>query len=299
MKRYRIRDETLRKPDNLEFWESFLTNVLFSIFDFEGIEDDKQEAMLKRELLLNGRVCFFRHNGEMYNLPFTDGGKVGVYNPIIYKALVVNPVLTNIPNMDDGESCKLVYLTYMDKLRCNYGYYGLIHRTALQLCDNDLTVQNIQFLKRLNTVFVAKTDSDFGAMKALIDSIKRGVTAVIAKTKLSGQIDRLDGSGSFNLSEHTEYQQYVLATFYNMLGVPMQWNNKRERVTAAETMDTEATSFYNVYSISEYIKKQLDEVNTMFGTQYLLKLNIETEGPSDPEETESEEGENSADVDES
>ena len=257
-----------------KFWHWYLTTAVLNLFDVENMEQD-METSFKLSLLMGGRVVFFQRNGKTWALPFANGGEVPVYVGEIIRVLVANPVLgefTGTPGID----CECVYLTPLDRVQMSAGYSALIDETADALSDNDLSIKTAQFNKRLPTVFVGHTTPERIGMESVLESVRDGETNIIAQTALDKSIQRLDAGQSTvaPLSEFTEYQQYKLGLFYNMLGVNAVWNTKRERVAASENDVSGETARYNVADVVDNLNLQLDAVNRRFGTDYRVELNL-------------------------
>ena len=257
-----------------KFWHWYLTTAVLNLFDVENMEQD-METSFKLSLLMGGRVVFFQRNGKTWALPFANGGEVPVYAGEIIRVLVANPVLgefTGTPGVD----CECVYLTPLDRVQMSAGYSALIDETADALSDNDLSIKMAQFNKRLPTVFVGHTTPERIGMESVLESVRDGETNIIAQTALDKSIQRLDAGQSTvaPLSEFTEYQQYKLGLFYNMLGVNAVWNTKRERVAASENDVSGETARYNVADVVDNLNLQLDAVNKRFGTNYRVELNL-------------------------
>lgn len=271
-------------------WQQFLLRSVFNLFEFTGMSAE-METNVKRVLLLGGRVAFVEMAGDLYALDVSDAGDVPVYTGQIVKYRVVNPVLgEKVFRADDGKN-KVVYLSHADKCRMACGLGELIEQTADDLAENAASVRCLQFNKRIPSVFIAKTDNSMNSLQSLFDSIRRGIAAVVARASLADTVERMDAkTGTAPLSEFTEYQQYVLGTFYNMLGVNSVWNAKRERVAAAENECNDETALYNVYDMRRFIEEQLQDVNSIFGTKFHVKLSVD-EMRQEQEQQEQERGE--------
>ena len=256
------------------FWHWYLTTAVLNLFDVQNMEQD-METSFKLSLLMGGRVVFFRRDNKTWALPFANGGEVPVYAGEIIRVLVVNPVLGEFTGTP-GTDCQCVYLTPLDRVQMSAGYSALIDETADALSDNDLSIRTAQFNKRLPTVFVGHTTPERLGMESVLESVRDGETNIIAQTALDKSIQRLDAGQSTvtPLSEFTEYQQYKLGQFYNMLGVNTVWNTKRERVAASENDVSGETARYNVADVVDNLNQQLDAVNNMFGTDYRVELNL-------------------------
>ena len=257
-----------------KFWHWYLTTAVLNLFDVQNMEQD-METSFKLSLLMGGRVVFFRRDNKTWALPFANGGEVPVYAGEIIRVLVANPVLGEFTGTP-GTDCQCVYLTPLDRVQMSAGYSALIDETADALSDNDLSIKTAQFNKRLPTVFVGHTTPERLGMESVLESVRDGETNIIAQTALDKSIQRLDAGQSTvaPLSEFTEYQQYKLGQFYNMLGVNTVWNTKRERVAAAENDVSGETARYNVADVVDNLNQQLDAVNSMFDTDYRVELNL-------------------------
>lgn len=257
-----------------KFWHWYLTTAVLNLFDVENMEQD-METSFKLSLLMVGRVVFFQRDGKTWALPFANAGDVPVYAGEIIRVLVTNPVLGEFTGTP-GTDCQCVYLTPLDRVQMSSGYSALIDETADALSDNDLSIKTAQFNKRLPTVFVGHSTPERLGMESVLNSVRDGETNIVAQTALDKSIQRLDAGQSTvaPLSEFTEYQQYKLGQFYNMLGVNTVWNTKRERVAASENDVSGETARYNVADVVDNLNQQLDAVNSMFGTDYRVKLNL-------------------------
>lgn len=257
-----------------KFWHWYLTTAVLNLFDVHNMEQD-METSFKLSLLMGGRVVFFQRNRKIWALPFANGGDVPVYAGEIIRVLVANPVLGEFTGTP-GTDCQCVYLTPLDRVQMSAGYSALIDETADALSDNGLSIKTAQFNKRLPTVFVGHTTPERLGMESVLESVRDGETNIIAQTALDKSIQRLDAGQSTvaPLSEFTEYQQYKLGQFFNMLGVNTVWNTKRERVAASENDVSGEMARYNVADVVDNLNQQLTAVNTMFGTDYRVELNL-------------------------
>lgn len=262
------------KYRRFRFWRWYLTTSVLNLLNVENMSP-AMETSFKLSLLLGGRVCFLHKNGNLWALPFANGGEVPVYAGEIVRVLVTNPVLGEFEGTP-GFDCECVYLTPLDRVQMSCGYSWLIDETADALSDNDLSVKCAQFLKRLPTVFVGHTDQERNAMDMVCENIEDGNVKIVAQSALNKSIERLDGGQSTvsPLSEFTEYQQYKLGQFFGMLGVNTVWNTKRERVAASENETSGETARYNIADVIENLQLQMDAVNARYGTDFKCTLTL-------------------------
>lgn len=270
------------------FWKRYLIDMVYNSIYCDNMSK-KQEHMFKRSLLLYGKVAFFKlkntstsspldNKDDVYCYHFTTAGYVGFY-PEYYKILITNPVLNEELTLTVDEDCKLVFLEDFDRDidyvdNCHGGFSYLIDETARLLTDNTISINQCQFTKRIPTIFTASTDNELLGVMGILEKIRQGTHAIVARTKLDGFIKRLDASGTAipTLQEFTEYQQYVLGQFCTAIGISSVWNMKRERVSAIETETSTNISQYNLESMLQRVDEQLQEVNQMFNTNYRVKF---------------------------
>lgn len=270
------------------FWKRYLIDMVYNSIYCDNMSK-KQEHMFKRSLLLYGKVAFFKlkntstsspldNKDDVYCYHFTTAGYVGFY-PEYYKILITNPVLNEELTLTVDEDCKLVFLEDFDRDidyvdNCHGGFSYLIDETARLLTDNTISINQCQFTKRIPTIFTASTDNELLGVMGILEKIRQGTHAIVARTKLDGFIKRLDASGTAipTLQEFTEYQQYVLGQFCTAIGISSVWNMKRERVSAVETETSTNISQYNLESMLQRVDEQLQDVNQMFNTNYRVKF---------------------------
>ena len=262
-----------------DIWRDFLTNRVLDIFTVKNMPRD-MEIGFKIYLLLGGRCAFFQYNNKMTCQWFTTGGKISVY-PTYYNGIIANPAITNPPDLDfdpDTGNAVPVYLNTTDSyLFCDtFGFTPYIDQTAHQLADNTISIENLQFIKRLPTVFTARTDVEKTALELMLSKIKQGLKSIVARVPLNDSVKRLDGGqGTALLQEFTEYQQYILGNFYQTIGVSCPWNMKRERVTSTESNQNIEVLRYNTYRLFNSLEDQIRIVNDTFGTGYEIIFNID------------------------
>ena len=270
------------------FWKRYLIDMVYNSIYCENMSK-KQEHMFKRSLLLYGKVAFFNlkntstsspldNKDDVYCYHFTTAGYIGFY-PEYYRILITNPVLNEELTLTVDKDCKLVFLEDFDRDidyvdTCHGGFSYLIDETARLLTDNTISINQCQFTKRIPTIFTASTDNELLGVMGILEKIRQGTHAIVARTKLDGFIKRLDASGTAipTLQEFTEYQQYVLGQFCTAIGISSVWNMKRERVSAVETETSTNISQYNLESMLQRVDEQLQEVNQMFNTNYRVKF---------------------------
>ena len=266
------------------FYFDFILRLLYRIFIIEGNPETVEDTFLKLMLFTTGKVTYFRGRevGE-------DADKLLALNcsrsdtPTVYympsKSLITNPRLIKSYMLTPGEDCEIVYLSEADKYNLNDqsgGLYHLIERTAIMLADNDLSINIAQKNTRLTNIVSGDTQNTVDSIRAVIAAMYEGDPTIVVKSSL---IDKLQGvpivenSSQQNLIQLIEVQQYILAHFYEQIGICTHDQMKKERLVTAEINDNIDLAYLNIDDILVSLQEGFDRVNAMFGTNITIKIN--------------------------
>ena len=282
-------DFIFRTPKKLEFaslyryYFDFILRLLYRVIIFEDVPETVSETFLKMVLYTQGKACFLRgkliEEGEqLLALNCTRADTPDVYY-IPHKVLVTNPRLQKSYNITPGEDCEIVYLSEPDKYALGEfggGLYELIRRTATMLADNDISINIAQKNTRLVNLVSGDTQNTVDSIRAVITAMYEGEPTIVVKSSL---IDKLQGipliqnTSQQNLVQLIEVQQYIIAHFYEQIGITTHDQMKRERLITAEINDNLDLAFLNIDDILESVSEGLERVNKMFGTNITCKLN--------------------------
>ena len=282
-------DFIFRTPKKLEFeslyryYFDFILRLLYRVIIFEDVPETVSETFLKMVLYTMGKACFLRgdqigEGEELLALNCTRADTPDVYY-IPHKVLVTNPRLKKSYNIEPGTDCEIVYLSEPDKYALGEfggGLYELIRRTATMLADNDISINIAQKNTRLVNLVSGDTQNTVDSIRAVITAMYEGEPTIVVKSSL---IDKLQGipliqsTSQQNLVQLIEVQQYIIAHFYEQIGITTHDQMKRERLITAEINDNLDLAFLNIDDILESVSEGLERVNNMFGTNITCKLN--------------------------
>lgn len=253
------------------------------------------------QLILNGKVCFTEINGKLYALNGCQGGEPNVYyEPQDF--IIANPILgsktVKIRRKDGSNSTEgltgiLMGLTAADYLSdrvCSGGLYRLIYQTAGLLADNISSLNVSQINGRVAQIWTAESDSLARSAQEIVRDIYEGEPFKIVTQDFIEKVGVLPAAqtGQTNtLLNLIEAHQYILAQFYNEIGLPSNWNMKRERVNTAETELMQGSLDISIYSMEANLKAAVEKVNQLFNTTISVRFNeeiIEEEGAAFEEE---------------
>ena len=265
------------------YYFDFILRLLYRVILIDNIPETVDETFFKMILYTTGKSCFLKGNlideGEqLLALNCTRADNPNVYY-IPRKVLVANPRLKKSYNITPGVDCELVYLSEADKYNLSGvsgGLYSLIERTATMLADNDISINIAQKNTRLVNLVSGDTQNTVDSIKAVIASMYEGDPTIVVKSSL---VDKLQGipilqnTSNRNLLDLIEVQQYIIAHFYEQIGITTHDQMKRERLITAEINDNIDLAFLNIDDILISIQEGLDRVNKMFGTEMSARLN--------------------------
>ena len=246
---------------------------------FEGLPESVNETFFKLVLLTQGKICFFKpEGGDLISLNCSRADTPDLYY-IPSKVLVTNPRLSKSYTLTPGEDCEIVYCSETDMYNAsgiNGGLYLQIERTATMLADNDISINVAQKNMRLVNLVSGDTQNTVDSLKAVIAAMYEGDPNIIVKSSL---IDKLQGipilqnQSNHNLIELIELQQYILAHFYESIGLCTHDQIKKERLITAEINDNAELAKFNIDDIIATINEGLERVNARYNTEISCRLN--------------------------
>ena len=274
--------------DNFDFYFDMLVNKVCNLFKWENLPETVDERFLMINLMLSGRVCWFDHEGRIYALNGSWGGEPNVYyRPTQF--IVANPVIGSktltVLNKDGSNSIDKLDGIIMPLTDADYfndskhgGLYRLIYQTAGLLADNISSLNVSQINGRVSQIWVADNDAMARTVEEVVRDIYEGHPYRVVSQDILNKVNAVPTAqtGQSNtLLNLIEAHQYILASFYNEIGIPSQWNMKRERVNTAETELMTGSLDVSVYNMEKNLKKAVEEINELFGTDISVRFNEE------------------------
>lgn len=274
--------------DNFDLYFDMLVNKVCNLFKWENLPETVDERFLMVNLMLTGRVCWFDHNGRIYALNGSWGGEPNVYyRPTQF--IVANPVIGSktltVLNKDGSNSIDKLTGVLMPLTDADYfnegeqgGLYRLIYQTAGLLADNISSLNVSQINGRVSQIWTADNDSMARTVEEVIRDIYEGHPYKVVSQDILNKVNAVPTAqtGQSNtLLNLIEAHQYILASFYNEIGIPSQWNMKRERVNTAETELMTGSLDVSVYNMEKNLKVAVEKINELFGTSISVRFNEE------------------------
>ena len=283
-------DFIFRTPKKLTFTQlyryyfQFILRLLYRIVLFDNVPETIEETFLKLILYTQGKICFLdgqqigESENELLALNCSRADTPNVYY-IPRRCIVTNTRLKKTYNLTPGQNCEIVYLSEADKYNISEisgGLFELIRRTAVMLADNDISINISQKNTRLTNLVSGDTQNTVNSIRAVIAAMYEGDPTIVVK---SSMIDKLQGipiiqnTSNRNLIDLIEVQQYIIAHFYEQIGICTHDQMKRERLITAEINDNLDLAFLNIDDIVVSVQEGLQRVNAMFGTNITARLN--------------------------
>ncbi len=274
--------------DNFDLYFDMLVNKVCNLFKWENLPETVDERFLMVNLMLGGRICWFNHNGRIYALNGNWGGEPNVYyRPTQF--IVANPIIGSktltVLNKDGSNSIDKLTGIIMPLTDADYfndaergGLYRLIYQTAGLLADNISSLNVSQINGRVSQIWTADNDAMARTVEEVVRDIYEGHPYRVVSRDILNKVNAVPTAqtGQSNtLLNLIEAHQYILASFYNEIGIPSQWNMKRERVNTAETELMTGSLDVSVYNMEKNLKAAVEKINELFGTDIGVRFNEE------------------------
>lgn len=269
-------------PEAFDHCYNRLLQLVYSLVIIDKEPESIDDTFFKFCIFVNGKATVFRTDE-------IDEGVLRALNgvpsdiPDVYympeDMIVENPTFSNTYKLTRGVDCEVVYCRQIDRYTgggATGGLGSLIRITAQLLADNIMSLNIAQKNTRLS---VALTADDEATKRSAEEAMRAMYAGEPFKCVMGNLVGTLQGV-PVNVTTTNRYivdliqaQQYILAHFYEQIGLQTHDQMKKERLITDEVNDNADLAIYNIYSIIESINEGLDRVNAMFGTDMHAYLN--------------------------
>lgn len=271
---------------NYDFYFKWLTNKVMSCFIIK--DNDKSEKTktinwdyFKLNCILDGAICITDFNGKLYACIGNRGGEPDEYYvPTIFT--IANPILGS-KQVKIGETGVVIYNTKVDQFMFTgstpifeTGLYDLISQTAALLADNIISINCCQINARVTTFFTADSEAQAVAGEAILKKQYAGKPFQILRSNILEKINVNPVNSSAqgqNITELVELHNYIIANFFQSIGIKSNNIMKRERLIRDEIESQDDFLQVSVLEILSSWQAGLDEVNALYGTSFTVELN--------------------------
>ena len=272
---------------NFKTYFDLLVNKVSRMFVWDNLPETVDQRYLETLLLLNGKAAFTKVNDKFYVVRGNWGGEPNCYyQPTLWT--MANPILGSkalrIRQLDGTESTEgldaiLIGNSDVDLIRDNCeqgGLYGLIYQTAGLLADNISSLNVSQINGRVSVLYTADSEAEALSGENVLQDIYQGKPFKILSQNILEKIgvNPVAAQGQSNtLMSLIEAHQYILAQFFNEIGIGGNWNMKRERINTAETELMTDSLDINIQSMLKCREEAVKKINELYGLNISVKLN--------------------------
>lgn len=271
---------------NYDFYFKWLCNKVMNCFIIKDNGEDKSLTetinwdYFKMNLILDGQICITDFNGKLYACIGNRGGEPNEYYvPTIFT--ISNPILGS-KQVDIDVDGVVFYNTDIDMF--NYtgnceifsgGLYDLISQTATLLADNIISINCNQINSRITAFFTAESEAQAVAGEVVLKKMYAGKPYQILRSDLIEKlnVNPINSSANGNITELVELHNYIIANFFQSIGVKSNNVMKRERLINSEI---DSQNDYLKVSLLEILtswQAGFDKVNELYGTDISVNLN--------------------------
>ena len=266
-------------PSQYDYVFRSLTNVVCDRIKFEGLPEEIDDAYLRYQLLLYGKVLFFTHKNSYHVFWYSGTGKHNEYH-IDNEFLVTNPWM-DYPNnffktYNDTEAC-IIYSdinAYIEDADC--GLFDFVTEYAKIISAIDRSIYILSKNSRLIAILTGQTMSFVESAKIAIDRVFKGDDsfAIMEESLLDSiKVNPIGEKSDYKLSELIKTRQYYISEFYQKLGVSCNQNMKKERLTDDESELISSVSAISFNHIINNINTSLKKVNKIFNLNISCSIN--------------------------
>ena len=261
-----------------------LTNIVCDRIKFEGLPEEIDDAYLRYQLLLYGKVLFFTHKNSYHVFWYSGTGKHNEYH-IDNEFLVTNPWM-DYPNnfsktYNESQAC-IIYSdinAYIEDADC--GLFDFVTEYAKIISAIDRSIYILAKNSRLIAILTGQTMSFVESAKIAIDRVFKGDDsfAIMEESLLDSiKVNPIGEKSDYKLSELIKTRQYYVSEFFQKLGVSCNQNMKKERLTDDESELISSVSAISFNHIINNINTSLKKVNKTFNLNITCSIN----NPSEP-----------------
>lgn len=275
----------LDKERSLRQYINYMLDRTNKMFEYDGLPETIPARMLELYLQTFGYAAFVKiEEGNPINYPGKSTTPPGVYvffggiggeRDIYYRPKLFT--LAN-PRIKSPYNCTILYDEHDIEgaenpcvlMRNDTNYCGLIplfNRYGVQLTENDISIRSAQINARAQSAIEATTDRDREQARKYLDDLEAGKMAVIGEAAfLDGiRVTNVSTQSSNTIIQLIELQQYLKASWYNELGLNVNFNMKREYMSEEEIAVNTDILLPLVDDMLECRQEACDLINKTFG----------------------------------
>lgn len=261
--------------ENYQFYFKWLLSKVMDAIVLENVPETIDIAYLKQNLLLNGEICITDFNDKLYACIGSRGGELNeYYRPSQF--IIANPILGS-KIVDIDKNGVVVYNTAADKNPYWFGgLWQLVKQTATLLADNVVSINCAQINSRVEAIYTADSTAQAVEGEAVLKRLYSGHPYQIVRQNILEKVNvnpMSTASTSNKIAELIELHQYIIAQFYQAIGIKSNAINKKERLITDEINSQDDYLAVSLLDMVTSWQEGFDKVNEMYGTDIRVKIN--------------------------
>ena len=261
---------------NFNYWVEILEKMIM-MFDYENTPEGIDTSFVERYLLLNGSVGLAKSNVNEGYVAFKGGfsdnlneycigqNYVGATCLSSYEGRIGTDLVVGINNS-----------LYMDRLNIIDRYSGLLANIEESMAVGIVNSRIVPLLE-------AATDKDKTQIEKVIDDIRNGKLATIASSDTKSLFDEVndtvkvhnitDPNSIAKLQYYSRFYEDTLKRLWIESGVEITNKDKAAQVTEGELNSFKQYSRITIEDMLKCREKMCDDFNSLYGTEWSVKLN--------------------------
>lgn len=251
------------KRANVNQLNKYMLAKTLSMFEYENLPATIPARELEKLLQRNGYAFITKApDGELYAFTGGLGGETDVYGNAT-QIVISNPALKYNATLDikkDG------VLFYNDDMAA--GLLAFYEKQNTLLAENEINMVVWGYNSRTQKLISAPDDKSKESADLYVKKIIDGELSVIGENALFDgvKVQPANNSSGNGVSQMIEYHQYIKSCLFNEVGLPSNFNMKKERLISSEIDQAEDSLFPLVYNMMENRIAAVNLINEMFGT---------------------------------
>lgn len=255
------------KQKNVSQLNNYMLAKTLSMFEYQGLPETIPARELEKLLQKNGYAFITKApDGQLYVFSGGLGGETDVYgNPT--KITIANTALKYNVTLDLKKDGVLIYNDDMAS-----GLLPFYEKQNTLIAENEINMVVWGYNSRTQKLISAPDDKSKESADLYVKKIVDGELSVIGENALFDGVKvqpANNGSGN-NIQQMIEYHQYIKSCLYNEVGLPSNFNMKRERLISSEIDQAEDSLFPLVYNMMENRLQAVNKINDMFETNIIV-----------------------------
>lgn len=283
----------LDKDAGRKHYINYMLDRTNQMFEYDGLPDTIPAYMLELYLQTFGYAAFVKIDGgkEINNfahLKTPPGiylfiGGIGGERDIYYRPTLF---IASNPRLKSSVNCTIIYEKYQKDyadnpcvvMRNDTNYMGLLplyNRYASEMVENDVSIRSAQINARAQIGIAASNDRDRETARKYLDDLEAGKLGLIAENAfMEGiSVSNVSTQSSNVIIQLIELQQYLKASWYNELGLNVNFNMKREYMSEEEIAVNTDILLPLVDDMLNCRQQAVDLLNDIFGLNITVRKN--------------------------